>query len=211
MELSKNCGICGTVFYKTKTKSLKEWNKTAKYCSRKCSAISIRDVTIARNISNRGRKASEETRKKISLAHKGRQSHMRGKKHKEETKIKIRNSTIASQTPEVRLKKSLAHRGHKSHNWKGGRTSLKHRMRTLALYTSWRNTIFERDGYTCVHCGDSRGGNLEADHIITVERIFNAFVINTIDDAINNFLLWETANGRTLCKPCHIKRHKRVV
>lgn len=207
---SKDCLICGKTFYKKKNKSRKEWDNIAKYCSRRCSAISVRDKTIARNKASVGKIASDETKQKMSLARRGKPTHMLGKKHSEETKRKIKDSTIAAQTPEVRLKKSLAHRGEKSHNWKWGRMYLKHRMRTNTKYIVWRNGVFARDGYRCTHCGDCRGGNLEADHIITVESIFNAFKIKTIDDVVDNYLLWEISNGRTLCKSCHRKRHNVV-
>lgn len=210
-NISKKCGICGTTFYKKQNKSWKEWNSVAKYCSRRCSALSVRDVTIARNIAGTGRKLSDSVKTKMSLSRKGQVSHMKGKKHRLETKIKIRQSTLAAQTTEVRLKKSLAHRGSKSHNWKGGRVSLKHRMRTTSSYINWRTAVFTRDDFACTWCGDSRGGNLEADHIITVESIFNAFKIKTIEDVLDNSLLWESCNGRTLCKPCHITRHNLMV
>lgn len=211
MKLSKICAVCGTEFHKSNTVSMHTWNTKTKNCSRRCSALSGRKKTIARNIAGKGRKASNETRLKLSLARKGKVSSMKGKTHSEKTKRKIRLSTLKAQTPEVRLKKSLAHRGSKSHNWKGGRMSIKHRMRTNTKYILWRTAVFTRDKFSCTHCGDNKGGNLEADHIITVENIFNCFKIKTIDQAIDNFLLWEISNGRTLCKPCHIKRHCRMV
>ena len=207
-QVSKKCLICRTTFYKTKTKSLKSWNEIAKYCSRSCSAISVRDVTIARNKKGQGRKATEETKSKMSKARIGKPSTMLGKKHSEATKLLIKRNTIQAQTPEVRLKKSLAHRGSKSYNWKGGRLSLKHGMRTNSKYLEWRKSVFERDSYTCLWCKDSRGGNLEADHIKTVAEIFDEFSIIDIHQVIACEQLWDIANGRTLCKSCHIERHR---
>jgi 5-methylcytosine-specific restriction endonuclease McrA len=209
--ISKNCLICGAIFCKRQNKSWKEWNEIAKYCSRSCSAISLRDVTIARNKAGIGKKASDKTKQKMSLIRRGKPSHMLGKKHSEETKRKIKNSTIASQTPEVRLKKSLAHRGEKSHNWKGGRTSLKHLMRTTGSYIGWRTKVFIRDNYTCVWCGDERGGNLEADHIIEVKTIYDKYKLTNIHEILACEALWDVDNGRTLCKTCHIKRHKDMI
>ncbi len=55
---------------------------------------------------------------------------------------------------------------------------------------AWRAAVFERDAYTCVACGDSRGGNLEADHIRPV-LFFPELVL-------------DVSNGRTLCHPCHV-------
>ena len=210
MKLSKKCAVCGTEFHKSNTTSIHTWNTKTKNCSRRCSAISVRDVTIARNIAGRGKSFSVEHINKLKKARIGRKPAL-GMKHTEESRALIKEKVLAAQTPEVRLKKSLAHRGSKSHNWKGGRMSIKHRMRTNTKYTLWRTAVFTRDKFTCTHCGDNKGGNLEADHIITVENIFNCFKIKTIDQAIDNFLLWEISNGRTLCKPCHIKRHCRMV
>lgn len=75
-------------------------------------------------------------------------------------------------------------------NWKGG--VMKGRKdRNLGVYKNWRKEVFERDNYTCQHCS-RRGGWLEADHI-------KAWVDYPE-------LRYETANGRTLCRPCHIAR-----
>ena len=206
----KECLICGTTFYKTQTKSWKEWNETAKYCSRRCSALSVRDQTISRNKAGKGKVFTKDHINKLKKARVGRKPSL-GMRHTQESKELIRRRVIETQTPEVRLKKSLSHRGEKNYNWKGGRMSLKHRMRTNTKYIEWRTAVFTGDNFTCTHCNDSRGGNLEADHIITVENIFDAFKIKTIDEAIDCELLWEISNGRTLCKDCHIKRHNRVL
>lgn len=61
-------------------------------------------------------------------------------------------------------------------------------------YKKWRTSVFERDSYTCQHCG-KLGGALEAHHI-------------------RSFLTWEslryeTSNGITLCRDCHLKAHGR--
>lgn len=57
-------------------------------------------------------------------------------------------------------------------------------------YKAWRTAVFERDNYTCVECG-IRGGALNADHI----RPKSTFPE----------LIYEISNGRTLCRPCHVK------
>jgi 5-methylcytosine-specific restriction endonuclease McrA len=51
--------------------------------------------------------------------------------------------------------------------------------------------VFERDNYKCIWCGDSRGGNLEADHIKPWSK-YPEF-------------RYKVSNGRTLCKKCHKK------
>ncbi len=54
----------------------------------------------------------------------------------------------------------------------------------------WRLTVFKRDNFTCLSCGQV-GGRLQADHI----RSFVAYPE----------LRHELSNGRTLCRRCHIQ------
>ena len=82
-------------------------------------------------------------------------------------------------------------RGENHPSWQGGKTPENLRIRGLLEYKLWRNSVFERDGYSCVWCGDNRGGNLEADHI----KPFALFPELRL--AIDN--------GRTLCVDCHKK------
>lgn len=63
-------------------------------------------------------------------------------------------------------------------------------IRRLREYKIWRQSVFERDNFTCIWCGQ-RGGKLEADHI----KPFALFPELRL--AIDN--------GRTLCKECHKK------
>jgi len=53
-----------------------------------------------------------------------------------------------------------------------------------------RLRIFERDQFTCQHCG-TVGGRLNADHIKPYST--------------HPALRFDLANGRTLCVPCHRK------
>lgn len=79
--------------------------------------------------------------------------------------------------------------GENSFNWKGGVTPENERIRHSKEYKEWRISVFERDKYSCVNCGDNRGGNLNADHI----KPFSLFPELRLD--VNN--------GRTLCIECH--------
>jgi hypothetical protein len=106
-------------------------------------------------------------------------SGMSGKKHSQETKNKMR----------------LASSGDKASNWKGGITEENYRIRRSGMYADWRKSVFERDGYTCVHCGAKsivgRRVTLEADHILQF--------------ATHPDKRFDVDNGRTLCSGCHRK------
>jgi len=73
-----------------------------------------------------------------------------------------------------------------------GRKECRGKKRQKKCYTciKWRKDVFERDGYVCILCG-IKGVYLEADHI----RAW-------IKYPKQRHLI---SNGRTLCKPCHMK------
>jgi 5-methylcytosine-specific restriction endonuclease McrA len=83
--------------------------------------------------------------------------------------------------------------GEKNHMWKGGITPINAKIRTSLEYKLWRKSVFERDNYTCIWCGDKqRTGHrvvLNADHI----KPFSMFPE----------LRFAIDNGRTLCVSCH--------
>ena len=78
--------------------------------------------------------------------------------------------------------------GCNNHNWKGGVTPERKRIRNTKEYKEWRTAIFLRDNYTCVWCGQV-GGDLNADHIKPFARFPD--------------LRFDINNGRTLCVSCH--------
>jgi hypothetical protein len=142
-----------------------------------------------------GRVNSPETCKKISENH---AKAWKGRKHTEETKKKMgEKSKQKVFTPEYKKKlsdaiiKSGHLKGEKNPNWKGGITPLNFAARTSFEYKQWRKSVFERDNYTCLMCGDNKGGNLEADHI----KPFSTHIE----------IRFSIENGRTLCKSCHKK------
>lgn len=96
-------------------------------------------------------------------------------------------------SPETRAKQSAALMGENAPNWKGGISPVNERERKRRAYYHWRKSVFERDNYTCQHCGNrSSKGNrvrLHADHI----KPFASYPE----------LRLELSNGRTLCVPCH--------
>lgn len=81
-------------------------------------------------------------------------------------------------------------KGANNPNWRGGVTSENELLRRSPRYKQWRKAVFERDNYTCQEC-DQWGGELQADHIKPWRSHIN--------------LRFEISNGKTLCKPCHLK------
>lgn len=69
-------------------------------------------------------------------------------------------------------------------------TSERDYVRNSSDYSKWRKRVFDRDSYTCQHCGQV-GGKLQADHIKT----FYLYPELRLD----------IDNGRTLCEDCHKK------
>lgn len=143
----------------------------------------------------KGRKRSEETKRKCSESLKKtfalQGGNNKGKKWSAETNKKKGKfgEENAMSRPEVKEKQQLAVRTY-GKQWKGGITPINRLIRSSTKYKVWRHSVFERDNYTCQHCG-IRGGNLEADHIAPFSKY--------------PALRFSIDNGRTLCVPCHKK------
>lgn len=145
----------------------------------------------------KGKKHSEETKRKMSEWHKGKQF---SKKH-------LNNLSKA-------LKRNPKISGKNSYLWKGGKTHWRDRIRNSIEYKQWRTTVFERDDYTCMFCsarnGNGKAVNLQADHITPFSKILDKIIFeqgieNIFEKAMKYELLWDINNGRTLCEPCHRK------
>jgi 5-methylcytosine-specific restriction endonuclease McrA len=127
----------------------------------------------------KGRKHSEETKKKISDIQKQQYKNgertlsFKGRKHSEETKRKM----------------SEAHKGEKSYLWKGG---ISYSQEYSVDWTRHlRVVIRERDRYICQLCGE-----LQGDYAFDVHHIdYNKLNCNP-----NNLI--------TLCRSCHIKTNQ---
>jgi len=90
---------------------------------------------------NNGLSASEETKKKMSNAHKGKKFSAEHKKKLSETRI-----------------------GKNHWNWKGGVTPENTKIRHSIEYRLWRESVFARDNWTCQGC-EIMGGILNPHHI----------------------------------------------
>lgn len=78
-------------------------------------------------------------------------------------------------------------------NWKGGVSTENQRQRNSSEYKQWRTNVFNRDNFTCQHCG-AYGVELNAHHI----KLWST----------HPELRFEVSNGLTLCKECHIEVHR---
>jgi endogenous inhibitor of DNA gyrase (YacG/DUF329 family) len=84
-----------------------------------------------------------------------------------------------------------SNRGDDNSTWTGGGNRF-HQTREARV---WRESVFERDDYTCQDCGE-RGGKLNAHHIIRVSD--------------NEDKATDVDNGVTLCIECHAQRHEEA-
>ena len=92
--------------------------------------------------SQKGKKTSEETRRKQSEG-------LKGYKHSEEH----------------RRKNSEAQKGEKGSNWQGGIEPENKRIRKSIEFRLWRESVFARDNWTCQKYG-VKGGKLHPHHIL---------------------------------------------
>ena len=106
---------------------------------------------------------------------------------------------------EHRAKIGLAQKGVRNHNWKGGITPLRTQIYHTYQYKKWLSDILARDDYTCTIC-DKRGGEMAGDHYPKAfSQIIREFGIESVDQSLTCAELWDLCNGRTLCRPCHLK------
>ena len=103
---------------------------------------------------------------------------------------KIANAVIYEfRCPDCSLEETSERmRGDGCHFWKGGVNGANDTLRHRREYKEWRNSVYERDNYTCQCCGSS-GGRLNAHHI------------NQFSDYPE--LRYDINNGITLCENCH--------
>lgn len=80
----------------------------------------------------------------------------------------------------------------KARGWKGGKSQERPKVQNTIQYKNWRMQVFERDGFSCIICGQV-GGELNAHHIKPWK--------DNID------LRFDINNGITLCEDCHKKIH----
>src|SRR3990167_6427585 len=120
----------------------------------------------------RGRKRPEHAIKLQQLAEQGRHPFQRADRGKQAETLKekyskglIVNPMKGKQRPDnIARNKLMNQKLQNNPNWKGGITPINHKIRSSLEYRLWRKSVFERDGYACIWCGQI-GGQLHADHI----------------------------------------------
>lgn len=128
-------------------------------------------------------KEHPEMREKIRLWALGR------KQSKETIQKRLLKVTGQKRTLEQRRKMShAAKKGPDNVGWRGGKCSENYKLRRGSNYKMWRDSVFQRDNYTCQECGE-RGGELNAHHVKSW--------------AEHPHLRYEISNGITLCIICH--------
>ena len=140
-----------------------------------------------------GIKRSEETKRKLSIARKGKavgeNNWWFGKNRSEDQKIFM--SKLKKKLGYWKGDKNPRHidplNGERNGRWQGGITPINAKIRNSDEYFEWKIAVFKRDDYLCQCCGNKK--NLEAHHIENfAEHENKRFDIN---------------NGLTMCIDCH--------
>ena len=97
---------------------------------------------------------------KLRKSHIGLNTWSKGRKLSEEHKKKIKENNARYWLRKKRPNMT----GEKNWNWRGGIQRDKQSFQG-AEYKRWRMGVFLRDNFTCQFCGNRTGGNLEAHHI----------------------------------------------
>lgn len=170
------CAVCNTAF--------KTSHRRRKFCGQKCYGISKQGA------------APWNAGKKTGYAP------WLGKKRDAATIEKLRKAHLGRVlSPERRAKM----RGLMLGRSRGGVSKIALIIRGMTQYKDWRRAVFERDAYTCQDCHATKV-YLNADHhMVSFAALLRQNKITSTLEAAACADLWNVANGRTLCVPCHKK------
>ncbi|HPE06158.1 MAG TPA: HNH endonuclease signature motif containing protein [Smithellaceae bacterium] len=93
-------------------------------------------------------------------------------------------------------------------NWRGGISETLKGVRQSKKYRFWRDTVFERDNYTCQISGVQSYDEVEAHHIIQFSDLLRKYNIDTYEKAMDCAELWDVSNGITMLKSVHRSYHE---
>lgn len=219
--MQRNCKNCNTIITKKVNCSLKTWESTVRFCSRACHDIYRQGKKSAspqttfkkghKTVIGYVRRGAENNKWKGGQIEKAClicSKNFRVDRYRANAKTcSIECSKLYRKSEEFRLHLSEIQRSKISEEMKVVHdilTQFISSVRKSARYGIWRERIFKRDNFTCQLCG-KRGGKLQADHIEAVSVIIVKNKIKTYEEAMACSELWNLANGRTLCRPCHYK------
>ena len=130
--------------------------------------------------------------KKFSDSHRSKRGFeppMKGKKHSEETKTKIRKSKIGKSATWNMGRPMPEISGKNNWRWSGG----EHKRRRGHEWQLIRKQVLIRFEFKCVHCGVE--GTLDIHHIIPYKKVKEHKIENLIP----------------LCKSCHRKEEAKII
>ncbi len=164
------------------------------------------------SISKMGHSVSPETRQKIRLSLIGKSSWNKGKKMSEEFKRKISQIQIGKKLSDEhkrKIKESIKKLGIKppimigieNPMWKKDRTKLiQKQKRNDPAYKEWRKNVYTKDNFKCKIQNENCNGRIEAHHILNWKEYVE--------------LRYKINNGITLCHVHHPKNRteeKRLI
>jgi 5-methylcytosine-specific restriction endonuclease McrA len=134
----------------------------------------------------------------------------RGYVHREESRAKCSaaNKAYWDANPELAVARGAKLRAEKHYLWNGGITKLNKSIRQMHENRKWMDAVKARDG-RCLRCGST--SDLESHHVKALGALIGELGIKSREDARRHAgVLWDLANGETLCEPCHYAEHGRL-
>src|SRR3990167_526679 len=166
----------------------------------------------------KGIRTSEETKRKLSLALKGRKNGPLSKEHRKKLSeaairkfkrgFKVWNYELKGihLSPKSEFKKGQ-YTKEKNINWKNGITKLNRLIRMMPEFHEQRNKVYKRDNYICQECKKQASGKLHMHHIVELAKLIEKHQLKTTEEARKCDELWSVENCKTLCKECHLIHH----